>query len=115
MTYTAMAGEKHLVPSKIGDATYDTPTPGTIFPDYRGTRILALGLSQRPDDTTNPQTTTVAPVGPSSGHYMYGSWHPGITQFVFGDTRVSSVKNFASTAALISMGERGDGIPYDLP
>ncbi len=110
MSYTALFGEKHLNPERIGAANYDAPrTPAHAYPDFQGCRIVGLGLAQRPDF---PVTDTVVS---NQDNYRYGSWHPGITQFVFGDARVVSVKNYATTTALEAMGGRADGVPYDLP
>lgn len=134
MTYTAMFGEKHLNPDKLGSghssggnataagtaAGYDHPQAPGVSGTYwdRGVRILGLGLATRPDV---PKMTTLAR-GDGTGvtdeikaNYHYGSWHPGIVQFAFGDTRVAQVKTHADQATLVSMGGRDDGTPYNLP
>ncbi len=110
MSYTAMVGEKHVTPTGLGTGTVDNPQHAAVIGSGIGhVKILELGLAPRPDF---PQMDTDAN---NTNNYLFGSWHPGITQFVFGDTRVQAVKNFATPAALRSMGERADGIPYDLP
>ena len=120
MTYTALVGEKHITPERIGSQTYDWPPPGVAYyPYYGGVRALGglvPGLAQRaniPAQTTSNWRPDQEPE--AIANYYYGSWHPGITQFVFGDTRVVAVKNYADQAALVSMGSRGDGLPYNLP
>src|SRR5690606_25359177 len=112
-------GEKHVTPSHLGNTSYDIPmAPGLLTNNSGGTRILSLGLAQRPDSPT-PTSTALAT---DNGNYRYGSWHPGVTQFVFGDARVQAVKNYMSNVAtsgtvspLEAMGGRDDGTPYDTP
>ncbi len=118
MSYTAFVGEKHITPTRLGTNNYDYPPSALTVQRYSegGVCVLGLGLASRPDTPVmtvteqNPQTDPLA-----RNNYFYGSWHPGIAQFVFGDTRVQAVKNYASAAALVSMGGRSDGQPYDLP
>ncbi len=119
MAYTAFAGEKHLPPTMVGVARADYPwCPGSIADNasYHSNKIIGLGLASRADTPAfdNPAAAE-GNVAVAPAHYMFGSWHPGITQFVFGDTRVQAVKNYATATALLAMGGRGDGTPYDLP
>ncbi len=116
MTYTAVVGEKHLNSNRLGQVGYDNPyNPGHMSSGHiGGAKILGLGLAARANfplvvsDATGNAST-------DPGHYMFGSWHPGVTQFAFGDTRVAAVKNFANQQALLAMSGRGDEVPYDLP
>lgn len=114
MSYTAMIGEKHVPPQKLGVRPWDDCPPGVAIHDYRAGRILGYGLAQdikiegAKGSGTNPDTS-------DTNNYLFGSWHPGITQFVFGDARVQSVKNYAAVDALVAMGGRGDGTPWSLP
>ncbi len=80
----------------------------TPIPTFKGVASWGWGWPSAP---TSPSDTVVS----NQDNYRYGSWHPGITQFVFGDARVVSVKNYATTTALEAMGGRADGVPYDLP
>ncbi len=114
MTYTAVAGEKHVTPTTLGVAGPDYPHAVAYAENnYSSGKIIGVGLAQRPDF---PALTTPVPADPRPDEwYMFGSWHPGVCQFVFGDTRVTAVKNYASPLALRYMGGRSDGIPYDLP
>ena len=120
MTYTAFAGEKHLPPQLAGTTVNDYPwSPGSLGYNaayWHSNKIVGLGLASRPDtpafDTSLGTDQTAAR---PDAHYMFGSWHPGITQFVFGDARVVSVKNHAEPLALQHMGGRSDGQPYNLP
>ncbi len=121
MTYTAISGEKHLASDKMGVAGPDYPyCVAYAGGGYDGGKIIGLGLAPRPD--TPPQRSKAetgdvddwaAPYADSM--FMFGSWHPGICQFVFGDARVVSVKNYADTNTLMYMGGRNDGQSYSLP
>ncbi len=116
MSYTALAGERHITPDKLGTPEFDFPVAGAIKGDYRGGRILSLGLAARPDyPPLTADATDISGDTASMNNYHFGSWHPGVTQFVFGDTRVRPVKNFASSDVLQRMGNRADGTPYNLP
>ena len=120
MTYTAFAGEKHVTPMLLGRAGPDYPhCVAYLTGGYPGGKIMGLGLAQRADFPAFP-TPLVAPhstnnPGGEDVWYMFGSWHPGISQFVFGDARVKAVKNFATPEVLQYMGGRSDGKPYNLP
>ena len=120
LTYTAFVGEKHITPQRIGQNTYDFPPPTvTHYTFYGGLRCLGgevAGLAQRPD--VPAMTTTEWQLSVNSeaaNNYYYGSWHPGIVQFVFGDTRVVQAKTFADQDTLVRMGGRADDQPYNLP
>ncbi len=120
MAYTAFAGEKHVTPVALGVNYQDgPPSPGMSWAAhyYGGIRVTGLGLAQRPD---TPVMTTGSGDSLSAdpnviNNYYFGSWHPGISQFVFGDARVVAVKNYADKTMLRWMGGRNDGQPYDLP
>jgi len=120
MSYTAFSGEKHVTPQMVGRGGPDYPhCPAYIEGGYPAGKILGLGLAQRadfpafPDPLVAPHSTNNP--GGEDVWYMFGSWHPGVTQFVFGDSRVQSVKNFAQPDVLRYMGGRSDGQPYNLP
>ncbi len=113
MAYTAFAGEKHLTPTRVGVAGPDYPyNMAYCGGGYSDGKIVGLGLAPRAD---TPAQDTPVPTPQPDSYFMFGSWHPGISQFVFGDTRVQAVKVYAQATALQYMGGRGDGTPYDLP
>lgn len=121
MTYTALAGEKHLAADKLGVAGPDYPyCVAYAGGGYDGGKIIGLGLAQRPDFP--PQLSAAEAGGTADwsapyadSMFMFGSWHPGICQFVFGDARVVSVKNYVDKQTLQYMGGRNDGQSYTLP
>jgi len=119
MTYTAFIGEKHLNPDRLGQVGYDNPyNAGHVASGHGGgVKIASLGLASSPTDAAHRVGTlpTNAQNATDINYFRFGSWHPGITQFAFGDTRVVSVKNHAAPDALYSMSHRSDGQPYNLP
>ena len=117
MTYTAFIGEKHLNPTRLGARGYDNPyNVGHMASGYAGgVKIASLGLAKSPTDDVVTLSQTDGNGVTDLNYYRYGSWHPGISQFAFGDTRVVPVKNFTDRAALYSMSHRSDGQPYNLP
>ena len=117
MTYTALVGEKHLNPNRLGQAGYDNPyNPGHIASGHAGgVKIAGLGLAQSPTANVVNLTNTTGDASTDINYYRFGSWHPGISQFAFGDARVESVANHADPVTLNYMAGRGDGQPYNLP
>lgn len=119
MTYTAFIGEKHLNPERTGQVGYDNPyNSGHVASGHGGgVKIAALGLATSPTDAAHRVGTLPANANGATdiNYYRFGSWHPGISQFAFGDTRVVAVKNHAATTALYSMSHRSDGQSYNLP
>jgi len=119
LTYTAIIGEKHLNPNRLGQIGYDHPyNVGHISSGHGGgAKIASLGLAQSP--TAAAYTVSLSDANGNGvsdlNYFRFGSWHPGICQFAFGDTRVVSVKNHADPTSLYNMSHRGDGQPYNLP
>jgi len=119
MTYTALVGEKHLNPNRLGQGPYDNPyNPLHISSGYGGgAKIAGLGLAASPtQNIVDPAAVPNNADGSTDvNYYRFGSWHPGISQFSFGDARVQAVANHADPATLNRMASRGDGQPYNLP
>ena len=118
MTYTAFVGEKHLNPSRLGQAQYDYPMAVGLTGSWfnGGVRLPDRGLASSPQVPEMTTTTTNPITEPAAlSNYHFGSWHPGISQFVFGDTRVVAVKNHVTPETLVRMCGRADGLTYDLP
>jgi len=116
MSYTALFGEKHINPTKLSEQGYDNPyNPLHITSSQGGgAKIAGLGLAASPDievTLENVRGEQAADVD----YYRFGSWHPGISQFAFGDARVEAVANHADPTALHYMSCRNDGKPYNLP
>jgi prepilin-type N-terminal cleavage/methylation domain-containing protein len=125
MTYTLLAGEKHLSPAAVGTMYADYPRGAAVFENYDDffvNRVVGLGLPLRPeapefafDNPLPPQNIKTAGSQMTDKYLMFGSWHPGVTQFVYGDSRVVAIKNFVEPQTLQHAGHRSDGQPYNLP
>ena len=92
---TLMVGEKHLTPSDLGQGTYDgcvySASPaGLTFRQAGAKHPLALS----PNDAQNGQ---------------FGSWHPGIVNFVFCDGHVAGVPTSISGTTLGYLATRAGG------
>lgn len=116
LTYTSLLGEKHINPVRLGDDPHDSPRHPGHQPHgsgaHCGTKIAGLGLAQGPND---PVITDETQAANNAQYWKFGSWHPGICQFVFGDTRVIAMKNSADPKSLYYMSARDDGMPVSLP
>jgi prepilin-type N-terminal cleavage/methylation domain-containing protein len=117
MTYTALVGEKHLNPNRLGQLGYDNPyNPGHISSGQGGgAKIAGLGLAASPTENVVTLSNANGDKVTDVNYFRFGSWHPGISQFAFGDTRVVAVKNHTDPQALYYMSNRSDGQPYNLP
>src|SRR5581483_2118347 len=92
---TILMGEKHLRPSDLGNGVYDgciySATPaGISFRQGGSNHPLALGQF----DAQNGQ---------------FGSWHPGVCNFVFCDGHVTGVQNSISGTTLGFLCTRAGG------
>lgn len=117
MTYTAVVGEKHVHAQKLGDDMADQPVNPIHAPNGLPNRSCynkIAGLTLAPSANW-PEPFNINDATSNASYWTFGSWHPGITQFAFGDARVVPVKNHATQDALYSMGAKDDGQPYNLP
>lgn len=117
MTYTALVGEKHVHPQKLGQNLEDQPANPIHAPNGLPNRscynkIAGLALAPSPNW---PEPFDINQAATNPLYWTFGSWHPGVSQFAFGDARVVPVKNHASPDALYFMGGKDDGEPYNLP
>ena len=126
MTYTLIAGEKHLPSGFLGNAHADYPWAGAAIAtgaEWHTNKIIGLGLPPRPDDPNYTFATTLPAEAMAVGqaatypdkYLMFGSWHPGVTQFVYGDSRVVPIKNFVEPLTMRYAGHRSDGQSFNLP
>jgi prepilin-type processing-associated H-X9-DG protein len=105
---TFLVGEKHAPLSKWGQsgpswgegAIYNGEFPRN-FARIAGAPSFSLG--QGPDDLAGPW------------HCKFGSYHPGICQFLFADGHVVSLGNSTDLATLQALAVRNDGIVATAP
>lgn len=127
LSQTALFGEKHLLPSWLGNgSSYDRNTlilPSYSVYFYHATRNLGMtAVEVTPTITSIPQASARV-LAPDPTAYLvnsydyasFGSWHPGMTQFVNCDGSVRPVRNYTPVLALAAYGGRNDRMPYQLP
>ncbi|MCR9117538.1 MAG: DUF1559 domain-containing protein [bacterium] len=104
LSNTAFIGEKHLHIDGLRKG--GTHGDGNHF-------IIARTAWYETHSIRNMRSANGLGLGPQdirSGHYhQFGSWHPTICQFVFGDGSVHAVSNNTSLDTLILLGHRADG------
>lgn len=112
LSNTLMFGEKHL---KINPDTsngrgvmgWDVGSDTSIYnPDY-------AQCSVRRSDNTLPTDLTVRSDG-TGANMRFGSWHPGITQFAFGDGSVRPISNAIPVTILSALGSKAGSEVIDL-
>jgi len=97
--HTVMIGEMHIPHDKLAVAPDNGPAfDGSRF--YQSARVGGLGvpLSTGPHDNVN-----------GMGLFAFGSWHPGLCQFVFVDGHVAAIKTSISSEVLSRLCNRNDG------
>lgn len=105
---TFLVGEKHAPLSKWGQsgpsfgegAIYNGEFPRNFA---RIAGPPSFSLAQSPDDLTGPW------------HCRFGSYHPGVCQFLFADGRVTSLSNTTDLTTLQALAVRNDGVAVPAP
>ena len=102
LSYTIFIGEKHVLLGSFGVGTLDASIYNGDYPLY-WSRSVGPGypLAQSPTD----MTTNVG----------FGSYHPGICQFLFGDGSVHAVTNNADLNVMGLLANIADGKPVQVP
>ena len=100
MSKTFFAGEKHIPLVNVNKQ-------GSMYNgDHQPNCARVVGrvapLANSVNDTTRCQTGTCD---------TFGSWHPGICQFVFGDGHVAAIPTSANVLVLDRLAARNDGEP----
>jgi prepilin-type processing-associated H-X9-DG protein len=94
---TLILGEKHIQIDRIGDYQQD----GIIYSAGE-----TLTYSRRAGNSN------ILAISPETAiNNQFGSWHPGVCQFVFGDGSVRALPNSIPGAVLALLAQRDDGQP----
>jgi prepilin-type N-terminal cleavage/methylation domain-containing protein len=94
LSNTFLLGEKHISQERLGKFPDDSPIyDGDSLP--AGSRVTGPGmpLAQGPNDLV-------------STYYAFGSWHPGITHFLYADGSIRSLSNATDTVTLGQLANR---------
>jgi prepilin-type processing-associated H-X9-DG protein len=96
-TNTIMMGEKNVRTVNLNVGTHD----GCVF-----NGATANYYSRRTDRplVRNPNGKNV-----NNGDASFGSWHPGVCQFLMADGSVRAVRNDVSSTVLVNLTRRADG------
>jgi prepilin-type N-terminal cleavage/methylation domain-containing protein len=109
---TFLAGEKHVPQGMFGRLKVgDGPVYSGAWSCFPG-RIAGIE-----DPIATGPTDFIPSTGAPDGVYArrFGSWHPGICQFVFCDGTVRIIRNSIDTATLRRLAARDDGQSVNLP
>lgn len=109
LSNTVFIGEKHVFKSHLnkgggsGSASADGNhflSDQTAWYECHTVRNAAhpFGLSKGPNDNSATEA-----------YKMFGSWHPGVCQFLIGDGSVRSIRNNIDVTTLQNLGDRRDG------
>lgn len=95
---TLFFGEKHIPPDQFGKQGFDNTIYATENPGLNSSTRMALeaGVALSPQDTV--ATTN-----------YFGSYHPEVLLFGFGDGRVETVSKSIAGSVLALLGQRADG------
>lgn len=102
---TFLFGEKHVRPSSLRGKNEDR----SVFSGVRNTHRRMAGIS--------PNGTNVRPLMPPNAqtpalaNSSFGGPHPGVCQFVFGDSSVRAVRTNVDLLTLTNLVVRNDGNP----
>ncbi|UUO07761.1 DUF1559 domain-containing protein [Blastopirellula sp. J2-11] len=98
LSNTIMIGERHVPLSKLLNETNGGDGPVLSGWAYSSMRMAGLGrsLGKGPNDTT-------------SSREVFGSYHPGVSNFVLGDASVRSIQTNVDTENLARLANREDG------
>ena len=102
LTNTILVGEKHVIPGTFGTNTPGNPNAntgdGSIF---NGDHPWVISRAAGPDFPLANKD--------SDFNSQFGSWHPGVCQFVMGDASVQIVSNDVEPTVLGALAQRDDG------
>ena len=101
-SHTFLVGEKHVPLSKFGQSGPSWGDGAIFNGDFprnyaRIAGLPSFSLGQGPNDLSGPW------------HCRFGSYHPGICQFVFADGHVAAVNNSTDITVLQRLAVRDDG------
>jgi hypothetical protein len=125
-----MIGEKHIPQTLLGkcgtyngvDSVRYSDCSYLSFWDNRGAQPIFRTFNE---NYNSDGTFTGYPISratdfddPSTAHgksFGFGSWHPSIAQFMFGDGSVRSISVTTATSILVPLSQINDGLPASLP
>ena len=119
LTSTLFVGEKHLPEGGFGIDSYTengvvySHGDGSVYSGYdlrASSRMAGPGLGLKNDPLFGTQGNSAGPLGygfPGQNLY-FGSWHPGVVNFVMGDASVQTLSSNISELVLGFLATRAD-------
>lgn len=109
LSNTILVGELHVTPDEVGIAPDNGPLyDGRLLPSSSRFGGPGMGISDGPLDRDAPWLFD------THANYGFGSWHPGICQFVLADGSVQSLDNDIDEHVLGNLCNRADGAIVNL-
>ena len=109
MSNTFLVGEKYIYPTDFTGRGTD----GTVFSSSNGEELTFRRFCGVSGSHTRRLVPDRADPGPDAGGVWadkaFGSWHPGVSQFVFCDGSVKPIPNSIALATLELLAKRSDG------
>jgi len=105
LSNTILIGERHVTVRDLGDEI--DGSDGPVLSGWAYTTMRAAGPGY---PLGNGPTDEVAGVK----HLVFGSWHPGVSNFVLGDGSVRSIAVTIDTDNLGRLANREDGLPISV-
>ncbi len=97
MSYTLIAGEKHVVQSELGRYPFDPPVyDGDVLQGFSRIGGPGYPIASGPNDS-------------ATDFLSFGSWHAGVCNFVFADVSVQGISPAMDTEILGNLCNRDDG------
>ncbi len=108
---TFFVGEKHVAKGEMNKGgSQGGSADGDIFLTQQTNWYECHSVRQ----TDHPNGLATGPYDVRDGHWhTFGSWHPGICQFVMADGAVRAVSNQIDLTTLANLGDRRDGNPIN--
>jgi hypothetical protein len=108
LSNTIFLGDKHVRPARFAISLEDS----SIFNgDHTYGYVRYAGRQTDLGAVTALRPLAASRTDPDRAAQRFGSWHPGICQFAFGDGSVRPVSNGIHIDTLTRLADRADGLP----
>jgi prepilin-type N-terminal cleavage/methylation domain-containing protein len=106
LSNTLLIGEKHVRPTEFGK---ETEGDNSIYDDDNVFTLARFAGRQTPGPIDRPLASS--PTDNYRPEERFGSYHPGVCQFVLCDGSVRAIQNSINVETLTRLAVRNDGLP----
>jgi prepilin-type N-terminal cleavage/methylation domain-containing protein len=106
LSLTLLIGEKHVRPTEFGK---ETEGDSSIYNDDNTLTSVRFAGTQTPGPIDRPLASS--PTDNYRPEERFGSYHPGVCQFVLCDGSVRAIQNWINIETLTRLAVRNDGLP----